>query len=135
MFRLKNAAEQPEAVDGTRILVEPIRSKTTHKADNSALNIDISLQALAPSPALRDKLKPNPDNLTWDEFQHQYRVELARNTRATQTVLNAARHGNVTLVYTSEDPQHNSATVLKEYLERVLIVDHVLFQDDSLDSF
>ncbi len=132
MFRLKNATEQAEAVDGTRILVEPIRSKTT---SNPTLHIDISLQALAPSPALRNKLKPNPDSLAWDEFQHQYRVELARNTRATQAVLNAARRGNVTLVYTSEDPQHNSATVLKEYLERVLIVDHVLFQDDSLDSF
>lgn len=133
MFRLKNAAEQPEAVDGTRILVEPIRSKTTNPSPT--LSIDISLQALAPSPALRNKLNPNPDSLTWDEFQHQYRVELARNTRATQTVLNAARRGTVTLVYTSEDPQHNSATVLKEYLERILIVDHVLFQDDSIDSF
>lgn len=132
MFRLKNAAEQPEAVDGIRILVEPIQSKASSKP---TLNIDISLQTLAPSPELRSKLKQQPDSLEWDEFQHRYRVELARNTSATQTVLNAARRGPVTLIYTSGDAQHNSATVLKEYLERILVVDHVLFRDDSVDSF
>ena len=129
MFRLKNATELPEVGDGTRILVEPLRSNAASK---TSLQIDISLQTVAPSLELRNKLK-HPDNQTWDEFRHQYRVELARNTLGTRAVLNAARKGNVTLVYTSKDPQHNSAIVLKEYLERVLIVDQVLFRDDNLD--
>ena len=131
MFRLKNAAELPEVSDGTRILVEPLRSNATSK---TRLQINISLQAVAPSAVLRNKFKSH-DSQTWNEFQHLYRVELAKNTLGTQAVLNAAHKGNVTLVYTSKDPQHNSAIVLKEYLERVLIVDHELFRDDTIDCF
>ncbi len=137
MFRLKNATELPDPSDGTRILVEPLRPKAT---PDSPLQIDITLQTLAPSPALRNKLKHNnqdSDSIIWDEFQHQYRVELAKKTEITHTVLNAARKGDVTLVYTSKNPdmQHSSVIVLKEYLERVLIVDQVLFRDDSADCF
>ena len=35
-------------------------------------------------------------------------------------ILEAAREGNVTLLYSSHDPEHNNAVALKEFLEHLL---------------
>jgi uncharacterized protein YeaO (DUF488 family) len=42
------------------------------------------------------------------------------NPDASRPILNAAQRGNVALVYSSHDAEHNNAVVLKEYVEEKL---------------
>lgn len=70
---------------------------------------------MAPSPALRKWFAHDPAK--WSEFQKRYRAELESNPEAWQPLLEAAGHGNVTLLYSARDGEHNSAVVLKAFLE------------------
>ena len=74
---------------------------------------------VAPSNQLRHWFSHEPDK--WKEFQRQYRVELAANRTAWQPLLDAAEQGDVTLLYSAHDNEHNNAQVLKAYLEEKLI--------------
>jgi uncharacterized protein YeaO (DUF488 family) len=53
----------------------------------------------------------------------RYFAELKSRTDALQPILDAARKGEVTLLYSSHDTEHNNAVALKEYLEHHLHVD------------
>jgi len=53
----------------------------------------------------------------WDEFQRRYRAELEQHPEVCDPILNAARRGTVTLVYSSHDTEHNNAAALRDYLE------------------
>ena len=72
----------------------------------------------APSDDLRHWFSHDPAK--WKEFQRRYRAELAGNPAAWQPLLNAARQGNVTLLYSAHDTEHNNAMALKSYLEERL---------------
>ena len=52
----------------------------------------------------------------WTEFQKRYFAELDSHPEACEPIRSAARHGRVTLVYSSHDTEHNNAVALKEYL-------------------
>ena len=82
----------------------------------TALRIDAWLKDVAPSTTLRQWF--NHDSKKWKEFQRRYRRELKANPDALRPILNAAQRGNVTLVYSSHDAEHNNAVVLKEYVEQ-----------------
>ncbi len=73
------------------------------------------LKDLAPSPALRKWFAHDPAK--WDEFQRRYQAELEANPDAWQPILRAAKKGNVTLLYSARDTEHNSAVLLKAFLE------------------
>ncbi len=72
----------------------------------------------APSADLRRWFSHDPAK--WGEFQARYRAELDGNRASWQPLLEAARHGPITLLYSSHDQEHNSALVLKSYLEEQL---------------
>jgi len=42
---------------------------------------------------------------------------LEKNAEAWQSIIEALKHGNVTLLYSARDVEHNSALVLKSFLE------------------
>jgi uncharacterized protein YeaO (DUF488 family) len=84
----------------------------------TALRIDAWLKDVAPSTTLRRWFNHDPKK--WGEFQRRYRRELNANPDATRPILNAAQRGNVALVYSSRDAEHNNAVVLKEYVEEKL---------------
>jgi uncharacterized protein YeaO (DUF488 family) len=69
----------------------------------------------APSADLRRWFGHDPAK--WKEFQRRYRAELTDNLAACQPLLYAARQGNITLLYSAHDTEHNSAVVLKSWLE------------------
>jgi uncharacterized protein YeaO (DUF488 family) len=52
----------------------------------------------------------------WEEFQRRYVTELDANPEAWRPLLEAAASGDVTLVYSARDTEHNSALVLRDYL-------------------
>ena len=76
------------------------------------------LKEAAPSTALRRWFGHDPDR--WTEFRRRYRAELDAHPFAWQPILEAARKHHVTLYYSARDIHHNSALVLREYLEAKL---------------
>ena len=73
------------------------------------------LKDVAPSPALRKWFAHDPAK--WQEFQQRYRAELESDLESWQPILEAAKQGEVTLLYSARDTEHNSAVLLKAFLE------------------
>lgn len=115
MILLKRVYEPASSADGTRFLVERLWPRGMKK---SALRIHAWLKDVAPSTALRQWFNHDPKK--WKEFQRRYRGELDANPDAVHTILDKARRGRVTLVYSSHDAEHNNAVALKEYLNEKL---------------
>lgn len=111
MLKLKRAYEPVERADGQRLLVERLWPRGVKK---EALRADAWLKDVAPSTELRKWFGHRPER--WDEFRRRYRAELAAHPAAWQPILDAARRGPVTLLYSAHDTEHNGALVLREYL-------------------
>jgi uncharacterized protein YeaO (DUF488 family) len=113
MLRLKRAYEPPSPADGERVLVERLWPRGLTKA---AAAIDVWLKDIAPSPALRKWFAHDPAK--WESFRRRYWKELQGQKEAIDLLRRKARQGTVTLVYAAKDEEHNSALVLKAFLER-----------------
>jgi uncharacterized protein YeaO (DUF488 family) len=113
MIQLKRAYEPADPADGARFLVERLWPRGIQKA---ALAINAWMKDIAPSTELRQWF--HTDSARWPAFRERYLAELASNIAAAKPLLDAAHNGVVTLVYAAHDPEHNSAVVLKEFLER-----------------
>jgi uncharacterized protein YeaO (DUF488 family) len=112
MVRLKRAYDPPGPEDGRRYLVERLWPRGVKK---EALRVEAWLKDVAPSDGLRRWFGHDPKR--WPEFRRRYLQELEKNAEAWEPLLEAARHGTVTLVYSARDTEHNNAVALKDYLE------------------
>ncbi|MGE5763496.1 MAG: DUF488 domain-containing protein, partial [Mycobacterium leprae] len=56
----------------------------------------------------------------WEEFQARYAAELDAHPQAWAPVADAARCGDVVLLYAARDTAHNNAVALAAYLDRWL---------------
>lgn len=112
MLKLKRVYEKAEARDGTRFLVERLWPRGMKKED---LKMEAWLKDVAPSDGLRRWFAHDPAK--WSDFQKRYRAELGKNTEALKPILDAARHGDVTLLFSARDTEHNNALVLKDFVE------------------
>ena len=115
MIRLKRAYEPADTSDGERFLVDRVWPRGVSRNE---LHIEDWLRDVAPSTELRKWFGHDPAR--WAEFQRRYRRELASRRDALEPLLEAARRGDVTLVYGARDTQHNQAVVLKDVLEESL---------------
>lgn len=115
MIQVKRVYEPPEASDGTRILAERLWPRGKKK---EALKLDAWNKDVAPSSDLRTWFKHDPGR--WEEFQRRYRAELDEHPEAWQPILDAARDGDVTLLFSSRDTEHNNVVALKAYLDEKL---------------
>lgn len=115
MLKIKRVYEEEEAQDGVRFLVERLWPRGMKK---EALRLDGWLKDLAPSSELRTWYQHDIDK--WEEFQRRYRAELDAHLDAWKMILAALEQGNVTLLYSAHDSEHNSALVLMRYLEEQL---------------
>jgi uncharacterized protein YeaO (DUF488 family) len=79
------------------------------------------LKEVAPSDELRHWFAHDPQK--WEEFQRRYAVELERKEDSWRPLVEAARRGDITLLYASKERQYNNAVVLKRYLEQRLSED------------
>jgi uncharacterized protein YeaO (DUF488 family) len=109
---IKRIYVAPRSEDGARYLVDRFWPRAVKKED---LRITAWLREIAPSNDLRRWFGHDPAK--WDEFQSCYRAELDANPSAWEPLLEACRHGRITLLYAARDTDHNNAIVLKEYLE------------------
>jgi len=67
-----------------------------------------------PSTELRQWFGHDPEK--WDEFRRRYFAELDARPEAWRPIADAASAGNVVLLYSSRDTEHNNAVALREYL-------------------
>lgn len=112
MISVKRVYEPAEASDGRRYLVERLWPRGMKK---EALVMDAWLKEVAPSTELRRWF--NHDPAKWAEFQRRYRAELKDNTVSWQPLADAAHKGDITLLYSAHDTEHNAALVLQAFLE------------------
>jgi len=112
MIRLKRVYESAGKDDGEKFLVERLWPRGVAKKE---LADAIWSKDIAPSTELRKWFAHDPKK--WVEFQRRYRAELKRHEAALEPILEAARRGNVTLLYSSHDTEHNNAVVLRDYLQ------------------
>ena len=115
MLHVKRIYETPKAKDGARYLVDRLWPWGMKKEN---LIMDAWLKEVAPSTELRRWFGHDPAK--WDEFQRRYRAELDANPDAWKLLLKSARQGNVTLLYSARDTEHNNAIVLKSYIKERL---------------
>jgi len=115
MIRIKRVYDSPAADDGARFLVERLWPRGMKK---EALHMEGWLKDVAPSDALRRWYGHDPAK--WAEFRRRYTAELDNDRAAWEPILEAARQGDITLLYSAHDVEHNSALVLKAYLEERL---------------
>ena len=72
------------------------------------------LPEVGPSTELRKWFGHDPDR--WDEFRRRYFAELDGRPEAWRVLADAAASGDVVLLYSSRDTEHNNAVALREYL-------------------
>lgn len=115
MIQTKRVYEPAARKDGQRFLVERLWPRGIRK---EALALVGWCQETAPSHELRKWF--NHDPAKWREFQRRYRAELEAKPETWHSLLEAAQAGNLTLLFSSHDTEHNNAVVLKAWLEEQL---------------
>ena len=113
MIQLKRIYEPPAESDGSRVFVDRLwpRGVTKERA-----KLDLWLQEISPSPELRKWFAHDPEK--WEQFYTRYWIELEQNPAAVDQLRQLHAQGTLTLVYVARDQQHNSAAILKEFLEQ-----------------
>ncbi|MCC7449165.1 MAG: DUF488 family protein [Anaerolineae bacterium] len=113
MIKVKRVYESPESSDGARFLVDRLWPRGLKR---DRLQLSNWLKEVAPENALRHWF--NHDPAKWDEFQHRYFADLDKKPDTWQPILNAARQGDVTLLFAARAVEHNNAVALKIYLDK-----------------
>jgi uncharacterized protein YeaO (DUF488 family) len=115
MIRIKRAYDPPSKEDGARFLVDRLWPRGMKK---ESLYMAAWCKDSAPSNELRYWFNHDPDK--WKEFQRRYRAELAAHATGWQPLLDAAKQGDITLLFSAHDTEHNNAVALKAYLEELI---------------
>ena len=115
MIQLKRVYEKRDRQDGARFLVDRLWPRGLRKSE---LHVDGWQKEAGPSSQLRKWFSHDPNR--WTEFQHRYFAELEKRPEAWQPILESAKRGAVTLLYSSHDEEHNNAVALKRFLEAKL---------------
>jgi uncharacterized protein YeaO (DUF488 family) len=113
MICIKRTYERPARADGRRILVERLWPRGMKK---ESLHADAWLKEVAPSPQLRRWFGHQVER--WEEFRRRYQRELNAKPEVWAPLLEAGKHGRVTLLYSAHDVDHNGAVVLREFLSK-----------------
>ena len=78
-------------------------------------NVDEWRREIAPSDDLRKWFQHDPAK--FEEFRRRYRKELSEHMGSVEKLSERARRGDLTILYSAHDKEHNNAAVLKEFLE------------------
>lgn len=110
-IRVKRVYEDPSPEDGTRVLVDRLwpRGISRERAAVAEWTREV-----APSADLRKWFGHDPSRRA--EFVRRYEAELDERPEAVEGLLERARKGRLTLVYSARDEDHNQAVALAAYL-------------------
>jgi len=112
-IQIKRCYEPPSPTDGARFLVDRLWPRGVRK---EALRLTGWVQEVAPSQTLRKWFGHDPGR--WVEFRKRYFAELTAKRDAWMPILEAVMKGNVTLLFSAHDLEHNNAVALREFLQR-----------------
>ena len=117
MIAIKRAYDRPNRTDGTRILVDRLWPRGIKKEE---VHVEKWMRELGPSNELRRSFGHDPAR--WQDFRKRYLTELKRAeaTSLLAELVEVARNGTLTLIYSAKDQHHNQAVVLKQLLDRNL---------------
>ena len=115
VIRVKRIYEPYEKENGACFLVDRLWPRGVKKED---LRLQGWLKEVAPSDALRRWFAH--DARKWKVFLQRYFNELDAKPETWQPILEAARKGNVTLLFAARNIEYNNAVALKQYMERRL---------------
>lgn len=115
MIQVKRVYDTPSADDGRRFLVDHLWPRGLTR---EAVKVKSWIKEVAPDNELRKWFRHDPRK--WNEFRRRYSAQLAKKRGSWEPLLQAAHQGDITLVYSARDTQHNNAVVLKNYLEKKL---------------
>ena len=113
MIRIHRVYDPGLPKEGVCFLVDRLWPRGVKK---EALQAQGWLKEVAPSNELRRWYSHDPEK--WESFQRRYFKELDAKPEAWRPLLDAARRGDVTLLYSARDAEHNNAVALKNYLDR-----------------
>ncbi len=105
----------PDPPPGRRFLVDRLWPRGVRR---QALGLEAWLREAAPSDELRRRFGHDPGR--WAAFRQRYFQELESRPEAWAPLLEAAREGDIVLLYAARDREHNNAVALREFLERWL---------------
>ena len=111
MLQIKRVYEPATGNDGERFLVDRLWPRGVQKA---SLAIKAWIKDVAPSNDLRNWY--HHDVARWEEFRRRYFSELEANPASWQPLVESACRGNVTLLYSAREAEHNNAVALKEFV-------------------
>jgi uncharacterized protein YeaO (DUF488 family) len=111
MIRVKRVYERFDEADGYRVLVDRLWPRGVKKEE---ARLERWMRDIAPSDALRREFRHEPEK--WAEFKRRYFKELDDNQGPVEEIMQLARSGTVTLVYSAANTDLNNAVALKEYL-------------------
>lgn len=115
MIKAKRVYEAPTAGDGTRFLVDHLWPRGLKK---ETVKMKAWLKDVAPSTELRKWFGHDPKK--WAAFQRRYFAELKKKSDVLIPLMEAAKEGDITLLYSAKDTEHNNAVALKGYLGKRL---------------
>ena len=115
MIQCKRAYDPASPADGYRVLIDRLWPRNMRK-DHLVLNA--WLPDTGPTTPLRKAFKSGAMNFA--DFCAGYRQELTAHPEHWWPLLEPARQGTLTLVYSAKDTEHNNAVVLREWLEEEL---------------
>jgi uncharacterized protein YeaO (DUF488 family) len=111
-FRIKRVYDKVETADGLRVLVDRLWPRGISKEKAGIVRW---LKEISPSNELRTWYGHDPAR--WEEFKARYFRELDQHGEVLGELVEQARAGTVTLLYSSTEMRINNAVALKEYLE------------------
>jgi len=112
-IKLKRVYEPIQPEDGLRILVERLWPRGVSK---EKAKIDDWLKEIAPSTELRKWYAHQPER--WPAFREKYVEELQAKPEAVSHLRSlCSGQQTVTFIYAARDEAHNSAIVLKHFIE------------------
>ena len=113
MIRVKHFLDTAEADDGHRLWIEPIGLTRDLQ---QMCQVHHLLPHLGPPMHLWQWYQQHPDG--WEYFRGKYHEHLASSPQieALQDLANAAMKQDFTLLHESDDPIHNTATALHEFI-------------------
>jgi uncharacterized protein YeaO (DUF488 family) len=116
MIKVKHIFDTVEKDDGLRMWVEPIGLV---KDLQDWCKINHVMPHLGPPKDAWDEFGEHPDG--YEEFRGQYHECLSHShyRPALQKLACAGIRENFTLVHSGDDPEHNSATALREFISEL----------------
>jgi uncharacterized protein YeaO (DUF488 family) len=118
MLKTKRIYDKVEKDDGTRLLVDRLWPRGLKKEE---IEIDLWLKEVAPSIELRRWF--SHDFFRWKGFCKQYKEELTNDEQKRKALMELAKlanKGNLSLIYSAKDKDHNNAVALKKLMENLL---------------